>query len=69
MEKIDMVETLESHVDNSSLLDVMVALELLCIEKADHIRMNYGNEALAKAWERKGRVCYRAAKSLEKEEN
>lgn len=51
-------ETLEMLVDKHSLSNVLALLESICHEKAEHVRTNWQDESLAKAWER-------AAKTLD----
>lgn len=58
----NVTETLESLIDQTSLLDVLVALELVCAEKADHIRHNWQDAKLAKDWDRASKVCGDAAR-------
>ena len=43
-------ETLESLVDKHGLLEIVVALELICMDKADHIATNWDDKPLEKAW-------------------
>lgn len=62
MEKPSITEQLESLIDQTSLLDVLVGLELVCAEKADHIRLNWQDAKLAKAWDRASKVCGHAAR-------
>jgi len=40
----------------------------LCREKADHVRSNWQDEALASLWERYGKACDNAAIAFEKAE-
>lgn len=59
--KQDLINALESIVDKSSMSDVINALSMIASEKADHIRINWQDEALARVWERMGRTldrCY-----------
>ena len=60
----DRVIELEKLVDNSSLLDTVAALELMCYEKAAHIREHYHNEGLAKSWETCAKALYKANKII-----
>ena len=57
-----MTEQLEAMIDSSSLLDVLIGLELVCGEKADHIRVNWQDRSLAKLWDRASKACGAAAR-------
>ena len=57
--KTDIVVELESMVDTHGLLYVVQALENMCHEKAEHVRVNWQDNATAKAWERAARACYK----------
>ena len=46
---------LEGMVDSRSLAAIVYLLSTICTEKADHIRTNWQDEALAKVWERNAR--------------
>jgi hypothetical protein len=59
----DVVQTLETMVDRHGLLHVLTGLELMCSEKADHIRENWQDTGLAAAWDRAGLQAGRAARS------
>lgn len=59
--KVDLVQTLEAHVDQTSLLDVLVALGSMCHEKAEHMRVNWQDYSTAKAWESAARAVEKAA--------
>jgi len=47
-------ETLESVLDQTNLNEVIKMLGRICYEKAEHVRTNWQDEGLAKAWERNG---------------
>lgn len=66
MTKTDLVEQLEHIVDAHSLLDVLTALELMCLEKGEHLRCNWQDERTAKNWGRASKACYTAAQSVDK---
>ena len=51
---------MEKIVDQSTLLDTVAALELMCYEKAAHVRENRQDKALASQWELCARALYRA---------
>lgn len=61
----DMVEELEEIVDRTSLLDVLIGLELMCEEKAQWVEspesIGTPDKALARLWRRAGRACRKAA--------
>jgi len=62
----DQMQILESLIDQTSLSDVLEAIETIAAEKADHIQTNWQDEELAETWTRAskgiGRVCTIAAK-------
>jgi hypothetical protein len=57
----DTVEALEALVDKHGLLHILTGLEIMCGEKAEHVRSNWQDETLAKAWDSAGKAIYRAA--------
>lgn len=60
--KINIAEQIEAMIDQASVLDVLTALEIVCGEKADHIRANWQDKVLANAWDRASKVCGTAAR-------
>jgi hypothetical protein len=62
---MDIVEQIERIVDANNLLHVVTALELMCTEKAEHLRCNWQDENAAKTWERAARVFGAAATKIE----
>ncbi len=60
------VVEVEEIVDSSTLLDTIAALELMCYEKAEHIRATYQDKALASQWELCARALYRANMTVAK---
>ena len=56
----DRVEQVEAIVDQCTLLDTVAALELMCYEKAEHLRANWQDEAGAKQWEKAAKALYTA---------
>lgn len=62
----DRCEEMERVVDASTLLDTVAALELMCYEKAAHIRENWQDNALASQWELCARALYRANLTITK---
>ena len=59
-------ETLESLLDKHQLVEICVALELLCADKADHVATNWGDKALAKEWDRASKAFYGVARKFNK---
>jgi hypothetical protein len=61
--------TVEEHADPGSLVDscglqnILNALFNVCADKAEHIRTNWQDELLAKAWEVAGQNIDAAASS------
>lgn len=51
-------EALEILINKTSLAEVLEAIGDICGEKANHIRENWQDEPMAKAWEKAGRVLY-----------
>jgi hypothetical protein len=49
-------EALEALIDQHGLLHVVTGLELVCGEKADHLRSNWQDRDGAKLWERDART-------------
>jgi hypothetical protein len=47
----NITEDLEAMVDKHGLTHVLVGLSLVCSEKAEHIRINWQDKALAKDWD------------------
>lgn len=45
-------ETLEAMIDKHGLLHILTGLSLICAEKAEHIRLNWQDKALARDWDR-----------------
>lgn len=54
-------------VDRASMEGVLTALEEICFEKADHVESNWGDSALAKAWERVAKAIQKAADKAKNE--
>ena len=50
----DSRDTLESMIDEHGIGPVIGCLAKLCGEKAEHVRVNWQDESLAKAWENAG---------------
>lgn len=43
-------DALEALIDKHGLLDVVTGLELVCMDKANHIRLNWQDNGLARVW-------------------
>ncbi len=43
---------LEAEIDKHGLLHVLIGLELVCAEKAEHIRANWQDKITAKPWDK-----------------
>ena len=56
-------EILETLIDRHGLLHILTGLELVCSEKAEHIRDNWQDARLARLWDRAARVCGNAARN------
>ena len=63
MTKHDITEDLEALVDRHGLLHVLTGLELVCEEKAEHIRANWQDRKTAAFWDRAGKACGAAARA------
>jgi hypothetical protein len=51
-------DLLEQMIDSSNLFAILELIEVICEEKAEHLRSNWQDEALTKAW---SRAAYRVA--------
>ena len=58
-------DTLEQMIDKHGLLHVLTALDLICTEKVEHIKVNWQDPVTAKPWERASNALYTASKSVE----
>lgn len=62
------METLERMVDRYSLGEMLVALDVIAGDKADHLRANWQDKVSARVWERaRSKVSTVAAAVLEME--
>ncbi len=52
MKPNDLPGELENIIDRHSLSAVLLALEVVCGEKADHIRANWQDKTLAREWDK-----------------
>lgn len=60
LEGMALILRLEKEIDAHGLYAVMEALRDVTNEKAEHVRTNWGDEALAKEWDKANRVLERA---------
>lgn len=61
---INVSEQLEALVDRpNGLLDVLVALECICSEKADHLRVNWQDKVSARQWDAASRAIGKCLRS------
>jgi hypothetical protein len=60
-------QALEAMIDQHGLLFVTTGLELICSEKAEHIRHNWQGSAGAKPWDKASKAFGRVARQIEPE--
>jgi hypothetical protein len=60
-------EALESMIDKHGLLFVTTGLELICAEKAEHIRHNWQETRASKPWDKASKAFGRVARQIEPE--
>lgn len=60
----DITAELEAMIDKHGLLHVVTGLELICREKAEHIRVNWQDHAMARTWDIAARHLDRTAHRL-----
>jgi hypothetical protein len=65
MGKKDLIEHLETIVDDRGLLDMLIALECMCSEKADHLRVNWQDKSAAKEWDKMAVLIRKVADKCE----
>lgn len=56
----DLCEEMAQIVDQSTLVNIIAALELMCYEKAAMVRQTWQDTTLASQWELCARALYRA---------
>ena len=61
----NLTEELEKLIDASSLLDVLTGLELVCAEKAEHIRANWQDKLTARPWDKASRSFGKLARETD----
>lgn len=57
-------EQIETLIDRHGLLHVLTTLELICAEKAEHIRHNWQDTALAREWQKASTACGNVARKV-----
>lgn len=57
-------DALEAMIDKFSLANVVGALALVCLDKAEHLRGNWQDETSAKSWDRASRILETACKKI-----
>lgn len=60
----DDMEALEGMVDKYTLFEVLVALDVIAGDKADHLRANWQDHVSAKTWDRARAAVTKAANGL-----
>lgn len=58
-------ETIETLIDHHGLLHVLTALECICSEKAEHIRVNWQDCKAARSWDKASGLIRRTASRVE----
>lgn len=53
---MDFGQFLEYYVDQVGINGVIDGLQALCYEKAEHVRLNWQDEGLARQWEKAGKL-------------
>lgn len=62
---MSITEELEAMIDKHGLMHVLTGLELVCEEKAAHIKLNWGDKALARRWGVCSNLLYSVVKYAE----
>ena len=63
-DKTNITEELKKLIDATSLLDVVIGLELVCSEKAEHIRVNWQDKQSANVWDKASTMLRKLARSV-----
>ena len=66
MTQAERVKAVECLVDASSVFEVSSALELVCYEKAEHLRSNWQDAASARDWERAAKAIQALNRKLQR---
>jgi len=60
------IETaLEAMIDSQGMVAVLTALEIICDEKANHLRHNWQDTATARVWERGSSAIGKALRAVD----
>lgn len=65
MSQAKRVEALEALIAAETLSDVLIAVHLVCLEKAEHLRCNWGDTLAAKRWDKAATAVRNAAEIAE----
>lgn len=57
-------ETLEALIDKHGLLQIVTGLDLICAEKAEHLRVNWQDKASARVWDRAANALQTASRKI-----
>ena len=60
----NITEDLEAMIDQHGLLHILTGLDLVCSEKAEHIRVNWQDKKLARQWDRHANAIYTASRKI-----
>jgi hypothetical protein len=58
-------DTLEAYIDRYGLTALLVALQTVCDDKADHVQANWQDKGLAREWQRASSAVYTAARKVQ----
>ena len=61
----EMLETIKNIIDRVGVNELIGMLEMVCHEKADHLRMNRRDPQSAKSWEKQGDAFARISLTVE----
>lgn len=56
---------IEAYIDTFGLIHLLVMLENICSEKAEHIRTNWQDSRLANNWGKRATAIYNAANRIQ----
>jgi len=60
----ELIHSLESLVDHSTLFDVIQSLHLLCLEKAEHIETTWQDKVVARPWRKAASSLLSSSRSI-----
>jgi hypothetical protein len=64
---VNTVEALEQLTDAESLTHVLTGLEIMCGEKAEHIKVNWQDAKTARVWNRASKLIGTLARQIDRE--